>query len=275
MPSIKCVVIGDRAIGKTSLITSTIKNAFNKEYVPTIFDTFTTDVSTMKDSYKINIWDTSGQEEYDSLRPLSYPKTDIYIICFSRSDPSSFHNITNKWLPELYTISSLHESHFYIKTNRLPVFIVSTKSDLVCNSSDEHAVDKVSQEQVEDLIKTHNLLSYMECSAATGHRTIGIFQKIINTYNEYLTKYNSNSDDSDATSIKTMIRNGIKTTSPKHLRSEPVSKTDPIPDISIEGNLKSMNLSQIQRVQSSYSIKKKYSKESKKMKVITSNCLIM
>lgn len=49
----------------------------------------------------LGLWDTAGQEDYDRLRPLSYPQTDVFVLCFSVVSPSSFKNVTNKWLPEI------------------------------------------------------------------------------------------------------------------------------------------------------------------------------
>lgn len=49
----------------------------------------------------LNLWDTAGQEEYDRLRTLSYPQTNIFIICFSISSPASYENVKHKWHPEV------------------------------------------------------------------------------------------------------------------------------------------------------------------------------
>lgn len=49
----------------------------------------------------LGLWDTAGQEDYDRLRPLSYPQTDVFLICFSVASPSSFENVTSKWYPEI------------------------------------------------------------------------------------------------------------------------------------------------------------------------------
>jgi small GTP-binding protein len=44
----------------------------------------------------IGLFDTAGQEDYDRLRPLSYPNTDIFLVCFSVVAPVSFENIKEK-----------------------------------------------------------------------------------------------------------------------------------------------------------------------------------
>lgn len=44
----------------------------------------------------LGLWDTAGQEDYDRLRPLSYPQTDVFLICFSIVSPASFDNVKSK-----------------------------------------------------------------------------------------------------------------------------------------------------------------------------------
>jgi small GTP-binding protein len=63
--------------------------------------------------------DTAGQEEYKRLRTLSFPNTDIFLICFSLVDPRSFNHALNKWLPEVQEQCP----------NALKIF-VGTKTDL-------------------------------------------------------------------------------------------------------------------------------------------------
>ena len=46
--------------------------------------------------YTLGLFDTAGQEDYDRLRPLSYPQTDVFLVCFSVVSPSSFENVREK-----------------------------------------------------------------------------------------------------------------------------------------------------------------------------------
>ncbi len=75
----------------------------------------------MVDGKLINLclWDTAGQEDYDRLRPLSYPQTDVFLITFSLVNPSSFENVKSKWWPEV--------QHHWPKAT---VILVGTKLDM-------------------------------------------------------------------------------------------------------------------------------------------------
>ncbi|EMP33002.1 Rho-related GTP-binding protein RhoQ [Chelonia mydas] len=98
---LKCVVVGDGAVGKTCLLMSYANDAFPEEYVPTVFDHYAVTVTVGGKQYLLGLYDTAGQEDYDRLRPLSYPMTDVFLICFSVVNPASFQNVKEEWVPEL------------------------------------------------------------------------------------------------------------------------------------------------------------------------------
>ena len=80
--TIKCVVVGDGAVGKTCLLMSYTTNQFPSKYAPTVFDNYAVTVMIGDDPHTLGLFDTAGQEDYDRLRPLSYPQvTNINIFC--------------------------------------------------------------------------------------------------------------------------------------------------------------------------------------------------
>lgn len=110
----KFVVVGDGGCGKTCLLISFSQGYFPEvrprsdlhlcqadglqKYVPTVFENYitqTTQKATGK-AVELALWDTAGQEEYDRLRPLSYPETDLLFVCFAIDCPNSLENIMDK-----------------------------------------------------------------------------------------------------------------------------------------------------------------------------------
>ncbi|CDK28833.1 unnamed protein product [Kuraishia capsulata CBS 1993] len=162
MRSIKCVVVGDGAVGKTCLLISYTTNHFPHDYIPTVFDNYSTNVMIDGEPIKLGLWDTAGQEEYDRLRPLSYPQTEVFLICFSVVEPSSFANVKNKWIPEIR-----HHTPRDVK-----ILLVGTKSDLrddphVQDSLLEMSQEPVSTRAAKQVALETGCIEYLECSAAS------------------------------------------------------------------------------------------------------------
>jgi len=158
MQAIKCVAVGDGAVGKTSVLMSFSQNMFPSEYTPTVFDNCSCNLMVDSKPYCLGLWDTAGQEDYDRLRPLSYPQTDFFLIMFSVVSPVSFENVKEKWIPEV-----IHHNP------ATPIIIVGTKIDL---REDRETLENLTEKKLRPIeyemgfkfAKDYGL-RYMECSA--------------------------------------------------------------------------------------------------------------
>jgi len=170
---IKLVVIGDGAVGKTCLLISYANNRFPEDYIPTVFDNYVVNLTAGDQTIELGLCDTAGQEEYDRLRPLSYANANVFLVCFSVTNPVSFENVTSKWYPEVI--------HF---CPDVPQILVGTKLDL---RSDSGTLDKlkslgqspISTDQGAELAKKIKAVKYLECSAKTGESLKHVFDEAV------------------------------------------------------------------------------------------------
>ena len=91
-------------------------------------DNFTTGIEYEGKLFNVALWDTAGQEEYSRLRALSYPGTDVFLICFSVVSEASYDNVRSRWYPEVM--------HHWPEAKKL---LVGLKTDLRGSGEYHHA----------------------------------------------------------------------------------------------------------------------------------------
>lgn len=216
----KLVVVGDGNIGKTCLLLSFTKHTFTQTYTPTVFENHVAEVQlvdrpdgatagtkrgksyTSSSSSKggntgrrkskaelerrveLALWDTAGQEDYDRLRPLSYPDSDIILLCFAVDTPGSLEHVRLRWAAEV--------THFCAG---VPMVLVGLKSDLrnsepasvvadgVASKTDPSSNRKqrklVSVEEAQDAAFRIGARAYVECSAKSGDGVEDVFARAL------------------------------------------------------------------------------------------------
>jgi len=170
---IKMMVVGDGSVGKTCLLISYTTNSFPGEYIPTVFDNYNANAIVDGKPVNLGLWDTAGSEEYDTLRPLSYPGTDVFLICFSLFNRESFQNVQKKWVVEINE-----------NTPGIPIILVGTKLDLrnkpeAVQSLKEHNEHPVTKEEGEELAKSIGARKYLECSALSQDGLSSVFEAAV------------------------------------------------------------------------------------------------
>jgi GTPase SAR1 family protein len=159
----------------------------------------------------LGLWDTAGQEDYDRLRPLSYPQTDVFLICFSLVSPPSYENVRTKVSRPFLSASVGHLIPYFLSqwfpeiSHHAPstsIVLVGTKLDL---REDPATIDKLRERYVStrlslwpclarslcrrmapitymqgvNMQKDIGAVKYLECSALTQKGLKNVFDEAI------------------------------------------------------------------------------------------------
>lgn len=164
--AVKLVLLGEAAVGKSSLVLRFVSNDFQENKEPTIGAAFLTQKCTIGErTIKYEIWDTAGQERFASLATMYYRNAQAAIVVYDITKPASFIKARH-WVKEL------HE-----QANRdITIALVGNKLDLVEDDSaeDGETLRKVSVEEGQSLADEEGLL-FFETSAKTGNNVNEVF----------------------------------------------------------------------------------------------------
>jgi len=165
--ALKCVVVGDGAVGKTSMLMCYATNTFPTDHMPTIFDNYSKNVRARDGrTVSVGLWDTAGQDEYAAFRPLSYENADAMLLAFSCDSKESYESVETKWAEELRA-----------KAPKTPIVLVCTKIDL--RDSGKGVVSRAQGEALGDRI---GATAYVECSALTQNGLPAVFDTVIDVH---------------------------------------------------------------------------------------------
>ncbi|MHA2180652.1 MAG: Rab family GTPase [Promethearchaeota archaeon] len=167
----KIVVVGDGAVGKTSLIKRYTTNSFEKDYIATLGMQFSKYEELVEgENVELLLWDLAGQPSFSNLRDRFYKGSNGAIIAFSLApeDLESWEHIDN-WL-----------LHINEACGRIPIILLGNKADLV----DQNALATSSNYATSDVhvkkyVQEHKIIDYYKTSALSGQGVKEAFQALV------------------------------------------------------------------------------------------------
>ncbi|CEF85885.1 unnamed protein product [Fusarium graminearum] len=182
--SVKLVLLGEAAVGKSSLVLRFVNNDFQENKEPTIGAAFLTQKCNLPTrTIKFEIWDTAGQERFASLAPMYYRNAQAALVVYDLTKPTSLIKAKH-WVAELQRQAS----------PGIVIALVGNKLDLTGDSSSVAGADgeegddsgdarKVPTEEAQAYAEEESLL-FFETSAKSGHNVTEVFTAIANAIPE-------------------------------------------------------------------------------------------
>lgn len=166
--SVKCVLVGDSAVGKTALLVRFTSETFPDAYVPTVFEN--TGVEVYMDGVQISLglWDTAGNDNFKQIRPRSYQQADVVLVCYSVANPNSLASVQQKWMAE-------------VRENlpKVPVLVVATQTDL--RETGSHRGGCISAADGRRVAHEVRAKGYLECSSLSNRGVQQVFEYAVRT----------------------------------------------------------------------------------------------
>jgi Ras-related protein Rab-11A len=161
----KIVVLGDAAVGKTSLINQYVEKSFQEDYKPTLgANIIRKDVTIDPISAKVRLimWDLAGQEKYNVIRSMYFQGCVGALLVYDVTRNNTFENVDSKWLKDFDK---------YVKKEGAYV-LIGNKMDL----KDERVVSTEQGQKLADEIKASD---FVETSAKYGENVELAFKNLV------------------------------------------------------------------------------------------------
>lgn len=163
----KILVLGDMAVGKTSLINQYIEHTFLEDYRPTLgVNIISKDIEIKQIGSLIRLifWDIAGQDKYENCRQAYYEGCSGALLVYDITRHDTFINIESKWLKDL--LNNIKKKCDFI--------LLGNKVDLKDNRV-------VSYEEGKDLANKIRAIDFIETSALNGENVDKAFLKLVQT----------------------------------------------------------------------------------------------
>ena len=160
---LKCVLLGETAVGKTALISRFVENKFSKDFVSTLVGCYSSkDIFYPKfnRNVKYEIWDTAGQEKFRSINKIFYQDTSIAILVFDITRKDTFQALKEYWYRE-------------VRDNSPKDVIIA----IAANKNDLYEYEEVTDEEAKEFAKSINAI-YHQTSASKGTGINELFESI-------------------------------------------------------------------------------------------------
>ena len=166
--SVKCVLVGDSAVGKTALLVRFTSETFPETYRPTVYENTGVDVFMDGVPISLGLWDTAGNDNFKQIRPRSYQQADVVLICYSVANPNSLASVQHKWIAE-------------VRENlpKVPVLVVATQTDL--REMGVHRGSCITAAEGRRVAQEVHAKGYLECSSLSNRGVQQVFEYAVRT----------------------------------------------------------------------------------------------
>lgn len=145
-------------------------------------------------SYNLELFDTAGQEEWEQLRRMMYANTDIFLVCYSCMQPSSFDNVEKKWMPDVRN----HDPTSLVILVSLCIDLRTVNPTSSNAQPDLITPPMITTRQGAELARRLKCNAFIECSSMLRFHVREVFECAIDVYERDYQQYLAKPSPSNA-----------------------------------------------------------------------------